>query len=243
MSIDSSIRFAAVLPAGGLGKRMGAKLPKQLLSLGGKPVYRHSLETFAQIPSIAEVVLAVPADWKSQFEDELSDFPKADKLKIVTGGKERWESVKNGIEALSSQVEFALVHDVARPLVSKELIEQVMETSVKKGACIVAKPSADTVKSVEHGQIVKTIPRDSIYLAQTPQAASVKLFRELYAKLAAEPLTFLPTDEASIFEHFGIPVFIVAGNSLNDKLTTPSDLEFFSALLEARSHAHSPSSR
>ena len=137
----TSAKFAAVLPAGGLGKRMGSSLPKQLIDLGGKPVYRYSLETFAQMPQIAEVVLAVPADWKSHFEEDLKVSPFADKIQIVVGGKERWQSVQNGIAALSSNVKFALVHDVARPLLSQELILQVMETLEKKGACLVARPS------------------------------------------------------------------------------------------------------
>lgn len=231
-NLKSEKKFAAVLPAGGLGKRMGSALPKQLIDLGGKPVYHYSLETFAKMPQIAEVVLAVPADWKSHFETDLQNFPFAEKVKIVVGGKERWQSVQNGIEALSSDVEFALVHDVARPLLSEELILQVMETLETKGACLVARPSVDTVKVVEDGKVERTIPREKIYLAQTPQAASVKLFRELYAKIEAEPLAFLPTDEASILEHFGVPVYIVPGNTLNDKLTTAADLERFRALLE-----------
>lgn len=228
----TSAKFAAVLPAGGLGKRMGSSLPKQLIDLGGKPVYRYSLETFAQMPQIAEVVLAVPADWKSHFEEDLKVSPFADKIRIVVGGKERWQSVQNGIAALSSNVKFALVHDVARPLLSQELILQVMETLEQKGACLVARPSVDTVKVVKDGKVECTIPREKIYLAQTPQAASVKLFRELYAKIEAEPLAFLPTDEASILEHFGVPVYIVPGDTLNDKITTPADLERFRAMLE-----------
>ena len=99
-------KFAVVLPAGGLGKRMGTSIPKQLLDLGGKPVYRYSLETFASLPQITEVVLAIPADWQSHFEKDLQDFSFAQKLKIVVGGKERWQSVQNGIAALSPEVEF-----------------------------------------------------------------------------------------------------------------------------------------
>ena len=184
------------------------------------------------MPQIAEVVLAVPADWKSHFEEDLKVSPFADKIQIVVGGKERWQSVQNGIAALSSNVKFALVHDVARPLLSQELILQVMETLEKKGACLVARPSVDTVKVVKDGKVECTIPREKIYLAQTPQAASVELFRELYAKIEAEPLAFLPTDEASILEHFGVPVHIVPGDTLNDKITTPADLERFRAMLE-----------
>ncbi|MFA6836411.1 MAG: 2-C-methyl-D-erythritol 4-phosphate cytidylyltransferase [Fibrobacteraceae bacterium] len=227
-------KFAAVLPAGGLGKRMGSTLIKQLLDLGGKPVYQYSLETFAKMSQIGEVVLVVPRDWKSHFEEDLKDFRYADKIKIVIGGKERWESVRNGIESLSSDAEYVLVHDVARPFLSEKLVLQAMETLEKSGACLVARPSADTIKLVETDKVVRTIPREQIYLAQTPQCAKVSVLKELYKKIDNSPLSFVPTDEASILEFFGIPVYIVPGNTLNDKLTTPADFERFSAICQRR---------
>lgn len=224
--------FAAILPAGGLGRRMGSKIPKQLLPLNGKPVYRYALETFAQMDKISEVVLAVPADWKSHFEKELQGFRFSHKLKIVIGGKERWESVRNGIEALSEKIDFALVHDVARPLISQSLILQVLETLETKGSCLVARPAVDTVKIAKSGKVERTIPRELVYLAQTPQAARVEIFKKLYKRIDDNPLDFLPTDEASILEHFEEPVYVVPGNSQNDKLTTRADLERFEFFLE-----------
>lgn len=228
-----------ILPAGGLGKRMGSKIPKQLLPLNGKPVYRYALETFAQMDEIAEVVLAVPADWKSHFEKELQGFRFSHKLKIVIGGKERWESVRNGIEALSEKIDFALVHDVARPLISQSLILQVLETLETKGSCLVARPAVDTVKIAKSGKVERTIPRELVYLAQTPQAARVEIFKKLYKRIDDNPLDFLPTDEASILEHFEEPVYVVPGNSQNDKLTTRADLERFELFLEDLSKENS----
>jgi len=220
---DLKGRFAAVLPAGGLGKRMGGNIPKQLMVLGGKPVYRYSLETFLEMDEIAEVVMAVPADWKDHFEKEFS-HPK---LKIVVGGAERWQSVENGVNALSSDAEYVLVHDVARPFVSKEIIRDVCKTLVEKGSCLVAKPAVDTIKIASDGQVKQTIDRNTVWMAQTPQAAPVALLKKLYGRIAAEPLNFTPTDEASILEYFGEPVYIVKGNTANDKLTTPEDFELF----------------
>jgi 2-C-methyl-D-erythritol 4-phosphate cytidylyltransferase len=220
---DLKGRFAAVLPAGGLGKRMGGNIPKQLMVLGGKPVYRYSLETFLEMDEIAEVVMAVPADWKDHFEKEFS-HPK---LKIVVGGAERWQSVENGVNALSSDAEYVLVHDVARPFVSKEIIRDVCKTLVEKGSCLVAKPAVDTIKIAGDGQVKQTIDRNTVWMAQTPQAAPVALLKKLYGRIAAEPLNFTPTDEASILEYFGEPVYIVKGNTANDKLTTPEDFELF----------------
>ena len=228
-------KFAAVLPAGGLGKRMGGNIPKQLLVLGGKPVYRYSLETFLSMDEIAEVVMAVPADWKDHFEkeifgesgnEELRELIRA-KMKIVVGGAERWQSVENGVNALTSDAEFVLVHDVARPFISKEIIRDVCETLVTKGSCLVAKPAVDTIKIAKDGCVQQTIDRNTVWMAQTPQAASIALLKKLYGRIAAEPLNFTPTDEASILEYFGESVYIVKGNNLNDKLTTPEDFEVF----------------
>ncbi len=216
-------RFAAVLPAGGLGKRMGGNIPKQLMLLGGKPVYRYCLETFLKMDEIAEVVMAVPADWKDHFEKDFS-HPK---LKIVLGGAERWQSVENGVNALTSSAEYVLVHDVARPFISEEIIRDLCETLVTKGSCLVAKPAVDTIKIAKDGKVEKTIDRNTVWLAQTPQAARIDTLKKLYARIAAEPLNFTPTDEASILEYFGENVYIVKGNTANDKLTTPEDFEIF----------------
>lgn len=237
-------RFAAVLPAGGLGKRMGGNIPKQLMLLGGKPVYRYCLETFLRMDEIAEVVMAVPADWKDHFEKEIfgTDFAESSpsdstqprltdlvraKMKIVVGGAERWQSVENGVNALTSSAEYALVHDVARPFISEEIIRDVCKTLVEKGSCLVAKPAVDTIKIAKDGKVETTIDRNTVWLAQTPQAARIDTLKKLYARIAAEPLNFTPTDEASILEHFGENVYIVKGNAANDKLTTPEDFEIF----------------
>ena len=226
-------KFAAVLPAGGLGKRMGGNIPKQLMVLGGKPVYRYSLETFLSMDEIAEVVMAVPADWKDHFEKEIfcdnaSELIRT-KMKIVVGGAERWQSVENGVNALTSDAEFVLVHDVARPFISKEIIRDVCETLVTKGSCLVAKPAVDTIKIAKDGRVQQTIDRNTVWMEQTPQAASIALLKKFYGRIAAEPLDFTPTDEASILEYFGESVYIVKGNNLNDKLTTPEDFEIFAS--------------
>ncbi|MCQ2102512.1 MAG: 2-C-methyl-D-erythritol 4-phosphate cytidylyltransferase [Fibrobacter sp.] len=241
-------KFAVVLPAGGLGKRMGGNIPKQLMLLGGKPVYRYCLETFLQMDEIAEVVMAVPVDWKSHFENELfaDETERCDavkncasltpemraKLKIVVGGAERWQSVENGVNALTSSAEYVLVHDVARPFISKEIILDVCRTLIEKGACLVAKPAVDTIKIALDGRVEKTIDRNTVWMAQTPQAARIDLLKKLYARIAAEPLDFVPTDEASILEFFGEPVYIVKGATANDKLTTPEDFEIFTAKMK-----------
>lgn len=238
-------KFAAVLPAGGLGKRMGGNIPKQLMQLGSKPVYQYSLETFLIMDEIVEVIMAVPADWKDYFEKELfgmfsnrfgtlNELIK-DKLKIVVGGAERWQSVQNGVNALTSNAEYVLVHDVARPFISEKIIRDVCETLVSKGSCLVAKPAIDTIKIASDGRVESTIDRRKVWLAQTPQAARIDLLKSLYARIEKEPLDFTPTDEASILEFFGESVYIVKGESANDKLTTPEDFEIFASRIAQKS--------
>lgn len=232
--MSNKTSFAVVLPAGGLGKRMGSSIPKQLLSLQGKPVYFHSLETFLSMDEIVEVILVVPKDWKYHFEQELlteNTLPTKyqEKLKIVVGGKERWESVKLGVSAIS-KASHVLVHDVARPFISKECIRETFLTLENKGACIVARPVNDTVKVVCDGLIQKTLDRKTVWLAQTPQSCSVELLKSLYTKMEQNPLDFVPTDEASILEYYNIPVYVITGDILNDKITTPDDWERFSGV-------------
>ena len=162
-------KFAAVLPAGGLGKRMGGTIPKQLMKLGDRPVYQYSLETFLNMDEIAEVVIAVPADWKDYFEKDIfvrvgpsfgSGYSNnLNKLKIVVGGAERWQSVENGINALTSNAEYVLVHDVARPFISDKIIREIFETLINKGSCLVAKPAIDTIKIASDGRVESTIDR------------------------------------------------------------------------------------
>jgi len=227
---DDAHRFAVVLPAGGLGKRMGAGKPKQLLELAGKPVWKYSLETFLDHPRIGTVVLVVPAEWMSHFAAETQGLP----ILLVEGGAERWQSVQNGVAVLPDEAEFVLVHDVARPLLSVSIVEAVL-AEVCRSACIVAKPVHDTVKIVNDGFVTATIDRSTVWLAQTPQACAVSVLRDLYRRAAEEGLDFIPTDEASLLERFGIPVAVVSGDSLNDKLTTPEDMERFVLALARRS--------
>ena len=232
-------KFAAVLPAGGLGKRMGGTIPKQLMNLGNKPVYQYCLETFLNMDEIAEVVIAVPVDWYDYFEKDIFErigpsigsgySNNLNKLRIVVGGAERWQSVEHGVNALTSKAEYVLVHDVARPFISKKIICDVCETLVSKGSCLVAKPAIDTIKIASDGRVESTIDRRKVWLAQTPQAARIDLLKQLYARIEKEPLNFTPTDEASILEFFGEPVYIVKGESANDKLTTPEDFGIFAS--------------
>jgi 2-C-methyl-D-erythritol 4-phosphate cytidylyltransferase len=213
------LKIGAIITAGGLGKRVSGEVPKQLVKLNGKAMWLHSAETFLNNKEIKAVVLTVPENWQSHFMEEAKHLS----IIVAIGGKERWQSVKNGIEALPENISHVMVHDAARPFVSDEVINSVA-ASIETDCCMVAKPAFDTVKIAENGYVKNTLDRKTVWLAQTPQAASVALLKELYKKMESFP-DFCPTDEASIFEKFGIPVKIIEGNARNDKITTMDDLE------------------
>ena len=215
------MRIGAVVTAGGLGKRVGGEVPKQLLELRGKAMWRHSVETFLNNKEIKTVVLTVPQEWQNYFIEEAKDLP----LIIAVGGKERWQSVKNGIEALPQNISHVMVHDAARPLISENIINSIAK-ALGENCCMVAKPVFDTVKIVENSFVKSTLDRKTVWLAQTPQAAPVALLKELYGKMELFP-DFCPTDEASILEKFDIPIKIVEGNIQNDKITTKEELDNF----------------
>lgn len=227
-------KIAAVLPAGGLGTRMGGPVPKQLMELHGRPLWRYSIDTFLNHPKVGHVVLVVPKDWFEHFERELDGLG----VLVVEGGAERWLSVRHGIQALPQGVEYALVHDVARPFLSSTIIDAVVQ-QVLSSACIVAKPVHDTVKIVEKGVVKSTLDRSTVWLAQTPQAFRVRQMHDLYALADSQGLPFVPTDEASFLEHFGVPVQVVCGDSWNDKVTTPEDFERFRLAYMAQKPADS----
>ena len=215
------MRIGAVITAGGLGKRVGGEVPKQLIKLHGKAMWLHSVEAFLSNKKIKAVVITVPANWQNYFIEETKDLS----LIVALGGKERWQSVKNGIEALPKNISHVVVHDAARPFVSQGIINSVA-AALSKNCCMVAKPVFDTVKIAENSFVRSTLDRKSVWLAQTPQAAPVDLLKKLYKKMEKFP-NFCPTDEASILEKFSVPIKIVEGNTMNDKITTKEELEKF----------------
>ncbi|MEJ2689812.1 MAG: 2-C-methyl-D-erythritol 4-phosphate cytidylyltransferase [Deltaproteobacteria bacterium] len=223
------MKAAAIIPAGGSGSRMGLGVPKQFMALAGKPLLIHTLEAFAGLDSLADIVLVVPEARLSHTVSLLAEASLSRVSKVVPGGRTRQDSVKAGLAVLPEDIDLVLVHDGARPLVSRRLIEKCLATAAEYGAALAALPVKDTLKQVE-GQIVqKTVDRSPLWQAQTPQAAKVALLRKAF-DLAKEH-NFVGTDEASVLEHAGVDVHIVVGEERNIKVTTPEDLRLAEALL------------
>ena len=226
MADRKEITVAAVIPAGGAGLRMGADRPKQFLPLAGAPLLARTVAVFAAMEEISEVVVALPAAHLDEGRRLLAGIPR---LRLVTGGVTRQESVARGLAALDDRVDVVLVHDGARPLVSAELVRACIEAAARDGAAVAAVPVADTLKRVEDGRIVATVERDGLWRAQTPQAARLSLLRRAMA--AADEEGFTGTDECSLLERAGVPVTVVPGAESNLKVTRPEDMMIAEAML------------
>jgi len=232
------MKATVLVPAAGMGRRMGTSVNKQYLDLAGRPVLAHTLDLFQQHPAIDSIYPILPADEIAFGHTEIVARYGIDKVRrIVAGGAERQDSVRNGLTALQEDGALAaddivLIHDGARPLLDAELIPQIIAAAHQSGACIVAIPAKDTIKQVQNRQILSTPDRSSLWQAQTPQAFRFELI--LSANENAEQTGFRGTDDASLVEHLGEPVTLLEGNSRNLKITTPEDLLIAEALLSSK---------
>ena len=214
------MHVTAIIAAGGSGSRLGSAVPKQLLEVAGRSLLRRSVEAFASHPAITEVIVALPAALAANPPSWLAG------VRIVAGGERRQDSVANAVEAVDEGCEVVLIHDAARPFVSRDVITRAIEGAVAHGAAIAAVPVSDTVKRVSRGAqgavILETLPRDEIFLAQTPQAFTSDVIR---SAIAASRSGSAATDESMLAERAGHRVHVVAGDAANVKITTAVDLE------------------
>ncbi|MGI4827346.1 MAG: 2-C-methyl-D-erythritol 4-phosphate cytidylyltransferase [Janthinobacterium lividum] len=221
-----------ILPAAGIGTRMASAsggAPKQFLSLGGIPILIHSLRAFLSVRAVATVFVAVRAPEQDRLRELVAEHALGERVQVVTGGDARQDSVANALAALPSKDDrdIVLVHDAVRPLIDAGTIERTIDAIERHGAAIVGMPAVDTIKQVERtadgALVTATIPRELIVHAQTPQGALVPLMRRAFAEAARDE--FLGTDEASLLERAGVPVYVVPGSARNFKVTQPGDLE------------------
>jgi 2-C-methyl-D-erythritol 4-phosphate cytidylyltransferase len=217
------LKTIALITAAGKGQRMQSEIPKQYLSLGGKPILAHTLQVFEECPAIDAIYLIVPQDQLTMVQKDLIEkyhFKKV--LKLVRGGKMRQLSVWNGLQAIRSGCSIVVVHDGVRPFISCRLIKKSIEEAQKSGAAVVGVPAKDTVKRIVKGKKVQTLPREEIWLAQTPQSFQFSLLKRAYQKAQQEDI--LGTDDASLVERLGHPITLIKGDYSNIKITTPEDL-------------------
>ncbi|MDE3178196.1 MAG: 2-C-methyl-D-erythritol 4-phosphate cytidylyltransferase [Acidobacteriota bacterium] len=212
----------AIIPAAGIGTRMGHDVPKQFLSLNGTPIFVHTLRKFAATPACDEIILGVRREELDHAHTEIKKSGLERKIRVVEGGGTRQETVGRALAQVAASATVVLVHDAVRPFVTPAMIEQIASAAAAGGAAIFAIPSVDTVKQVEHGTIAGTVPRERIALAQTPQAFRYSLLCEAFNRALADG--FQGTDESSLVERLGASVTVLMGSPRNIKITKPSDL-------------------
>ena len=214
-----------VIVAGGSGSRMQSALPKQFLMLGGEPIVARTINTFREALPGAEILVVLPQAHIPLRENLRALFDVAPH-RIVAGGKERFHSVLNGINALSSEVEYIAVHDGVRALVTKRLIIRAMLAVEEHDAVIPVVDVVDSYRRVE-GDDSYIVPRSELRIVQTPQIFKAQLLRDAY-NVAFSP-TF--TDDASVVEAFGGHITLVEGERTNIKITTPEDITLAESFL------------
>ena len=222
---------AAIIPAAGSGVRMQSDTPKPFLMLGGRPILAHTLQAMEDCPEVDSVVVVIGADYVERCRREVVrkyNFKKV--AQVVTGGRERQDSVYHGLKALPPGTEFVVVHDGARPLIAPSLIAQSVQEARQWKAVIVGLPLKDTIKEVSEDKfILNTLKRQRLWAAQTPQTFSYELFKS--ALEDARKSNFMGTDEASLVERLGHPVKMIPGTGFNLKITVPEDMALAEALL------------
>lgn len=211
---------AVVIPAGGVGTRLGQRTPKQFLELGGLPILVATVRSFARHPAVHSVVVAAPGAHARRAARLLARLGR--RVAVVTGGATRQESVWRALRATPAAAEIIMVHDAVRPFVTRRLIDAVLGAAHLHGAAICALPIAETVKRVSGGFAAETLDRSELWAVQTPQAFRAGLLREAHEKAQRDGV--VGTDDAMLVERLGHAVCVVPGSETNVKITTPADL-------------------
>jgi 2-C-methyl-D-erythritol 4-phosphate cytidylyltransferase len=223
-------RIAAIVPAAGLGTRMGAETPKQFLELDGMPLILFTLRRLAASAAITEFFISTRAEDIVSLQDTVAKAGLGRPARVVHGGDTRQQSVANALAQVDPTTEIVLVHDAVRPFVTLEQIERVIAEARTRGAAILGIPAIDTVKEVKRASlpqdvalITSTIPRERIVLAQTPQAFQYELIRDAFRAGQKDGVT--ASDESGLVERLGHDVYVVQGSDRNLKITRPADME------------------
>lgn len=203
-------------------------IPKAFVDLGGHSMLSWSLAAVRAVPSIGELVLTAPAEMQQSMRTEVTATGLEIPVKIVPGGAERQDSVRNALALTSALSELVVVHDAARPFATPRMFDACIDAAVRTGAAIIAAPLADTLKRADGITISATISRAGLWQAQTPQAFRRDLLLEAHERALRRQIA--ATDDADLVEQLGVPVEIVEGSALNLKITTPDDLKIASAV-------------
>lgn len=246
-----SVKTIAIVLAGGRGNRMNSDIPKQYMEVGGKPILYYSLKAFED-SFVDEIILVVGENDLEYCKKNIVDKFALKKIsRVVVGGKERYNSVYNGLKAIadSSRVIepatnrekimetgmgrdcYIFIHDGARPCLTEDILNRCLETVKSTKACVAAMPVKDTIKIVDSsGYAISTPDRKTLWQIQTPQVFSYNIIKRAYDELINSGITIGITDDAMVVEQFGnTPVKVIEGSYDNIKVTTPNDIEILKA--------------
>ncbi|HTL74303.1 MAG TPA: 2-C-methyl-D-erythritol 4-phosphate cytidylyltransferase [bacterium] len=221
---------AAIIVAAGKGTRMGANMDKLWLEVAGRPVIAHTWKRFNDAACVDEIILVIRDGMQPHFTQLAEKFQFQKPFRFVVGGAERQDSVWNGLAAVSSKTEIAVIQDAARPCTTEKLIAATIQAARETGAAVAAQPVTDTIKETVDGQIIsRTVDRSKLWSVQTPQTFQVDVIRCAIA--AAREKNLILTDDTAACELIGQPVRLVKSASPNPKVTVPADLPFVESLL------------
>lgn len=225
-------KFAVILAAAGASSRFGDPFQKKVFAqISGKPLWMYAAELFSGRSDVGQLILVIAEDDRELFNEKYSAHAALLGIQTVVGGANRAASVLNGLKAVQPEFRWVAVHDAARPCLSRSSVDAVFAAARESGAAILACPCHSTLKRVNNQkQIVETLPRGGLWLAQTPQCFETQLLLESYKK---HPDPGSATDEASLVESLGHSVRIVEDSPLNIKVTTKSDLKFAEVALKS----------
>lgn len=214
-----------IITAGGIGKRMGGSIPKQFLLLNDKPILMHTIERIHRFDPSAELIVTLPEDYLSDWDEMCQKYAFQIKHGIVSGGEERFDSIKNALEKATG--DWIAVHDGVRPFVSQSVLNQLLLEVKKHRAVIPVVPVKESLRIVE-GETNASVLRNHYRIVQTPQVFEAKLIKKAYE----QKYTFTFTDDASVVEAIGARVHLISGNEENIKITNPLDLSIAALILK-----------
>lgn len=221
---------SAVIVAGGAGRRMNSELPKQFMLLCGKPVLLYSVECFDTAEQIKEIIVVLPKSHMAEGAAILNELVMLKPIKLVEGGKRRQDSVLAGLEAMSKTSELAVVHDAARAGITKEILQNALNTAFERGSAVCAIPSADTLVEAENGVMKRVLERNKIFRVQTPQIFNAELLKTALITADSEGLEV--SDESSAIKALNLEVCLCEGHGRLIKLTNANDFEILKAIFE-----------
>ena len=223
---------SVIIVAAGSGKRMQRDINKQFIKINEKEIIAHTIDAFYKNKNIDEIIVCIKQEEEKFFQKEIIQKNNFENIKIAYGGKERQDSIYNGLKCVDKNCNIVLIHDGARPFVDNRIIDESILTAKKKKAVVVGVPVKDTIKIVMDGNITDTPNRANLWSAQTPQTFDYKLITKAYDE--AYKSNYYGTDDSMLVENIGQEVTMIMGSYENIKITSPEDLNIGEQILRLR---------